>query len=859
MDWREPANICEQKLPTKRPYPSLSDTSSEGSCNRYSRNHYVDTPMRIKFICNFGGRFLPRPSDGQLRYVGGERHLIKISRDISWKELICKTSKLIRRAHMIKYHLPGEQMNMLISITCDDDLRNMIDECIVLERTKALLTVYLFADNDDERHVHFVLGSSSSSDKEAQFIALVNGLVRPGEELRKQRLRSSANDLDQLMFDINEEGLLARTDKASPNVQSKLSPSIVKAALKTSREQLENMPPSSQSAVTNQDYKAPSNEGNPLSTARKTNNAHLGSPVPSESTSIGKVEAGAHAVSRHHPGQRKTATNMTRKSNQATEDQVKGSPRNQLPIQVDSRGVNVVSSNSNNNNLKMHIGLPVYEKAASLSGGSEKTVNQPTSHDNKMKLKTYSTQEEAVCHSASRNKMEMHKLSLDFPTPPRCNDDTYNSTNSTNLHILEKSITTNSKQKQQPAVMCIDILKKNHPPEPTKGETVLSCSSLSSAKTTELQKNVLVRSSSERQERPNSPKPDEHLSTTARSRSVGADSVSPQIRTPSQESKDNVAPLIEESEVCETKNSEQALSANAVMGKELINNVQVINNGDLEDLREIGSGSFGTVFHGRWKGTDVAIKRIKNSCFMYPSSQADKLITEFWREAAIISKLHHPNVLALYGVVNNGPGGTLATVTEFMINGSLKKVLLHKNKYLDWRKRIMVAKDAAIGMEYLHSKDIVHFDLKCDNLLVNIKDPSRPICKVADFGLSKMKQATLVSGGMRGTLPWMAPELLTMSGTKVSEKIDVYSFGIVMWEILTGEDPYDGMHYGGVIGGILNNTLRPPVPPSCNLEWRKLMEQCWSTEPARRPSFTEVATRLRSMLEASQSVTLRVN
>jgi serine/threonine protein kinase len=214
----------------------------------------------------------------------------------------------------------------------------------------------------------------------------------------------------------------------------------------------------------------------------------------------------------------------------------------------------------------------------------------------------------------------------------------------------------------------------------------------------------------------------------------------------------------------------------------------------------MGSGAFGTVFHGKWKGTDVAIKRIKYSCFMLPSPQADKLLTEFWREAAIISKLHHPNILALYGVVNNGPGATLATVTEFMVNGSLKKVLLRKDKYLDWRKRIMLAMDAAIGMEYLHSKDIVHFDLKCDNLLVNVKDPSRPICKVADFGLSKMKQATLVSGGMRGTLPWMAPELLTMSGTKVSEKIDVYSFGIVMWEILMSEDPYDGMHYGGVIG-----------------------------------------------------------
>eukprot|EP00253_Pinus_taeda_P014002 PITA_14002 len=301
-----------------------------------------------------------------------------------------------------------------------------------------------------------------------------------------------------------------------------------------------------------------------------------------------------------------------------------------------------------------------------------------------------------------------------------------------------------------------------------------------------------------------------------------------------------------DTEIEDSDKDEPVSDAVIAEAEAIAHELQIIKNADLEELRELGSGTFGTVFHGKWRGSDVAIKRIKNSCFMGRESEQEKMRADFWKEARLLAHLHHPNVVAFYGIVPDGPGGTLATVTEYMVNGSLKQVLHKKDRTIDRRKRWLIAMDAAFGMEYLHGKNIVHFDMKCENLLVNMRDPQRPICKVGDLGLSKIKHKTLVSGGVRGTLPWMAPELLNGSSSMVSEKVDVFSFGIVMWELLTGEEPYANMHYGAIIGGIMNNTLRPPVPSWCDPAWRSLMEQCWSADPAARPSFTEIAGRLRA-------------
>ncbi|XP_039163569.1 cytoplasmic tyrosine-protein kinase BMX-like [Eucalyptus grandis] len=108
-----------------------------------------------------------------------------------------------------------------------------------------------------------------------------------------------------------------------------------------------------------------------------------------------------------------------------------------------------------------------------------------------------------------------------------------------------------------------------------------------------------------------------------------------------------------------------------------IGRLQIIKNSDLEELRELGSGTYGTVYHGKWRGTDVAIKRINaiDRCFSGKPSEQERMRYDFWNEAINLADLHHPNVVAFYDVVLDGPGGSVATVTEYMVNGSLRNAL----------------------------------------------------------------------------------------------------------------------------------------------------------------------------------------
>ncbi|KAK6947210.1 PB1 domain [Dillenia turbinata] len=163
-----------------------------------SSGSFGNSSTKMKILCSFNGRILRRPSDGRLRYVGGETRIISISKDISWLELVQKTATIYDQAHTIKYQLPGEDLDALVSVSCDEDLQNMMEECNALEdgEVSKKLRIFLFTTSDSDDAL-FGLGSIDD-DSEIQYIVAVNG-VDIGS-----RKNSIVNDLAGSSYNLDE-------------------------------------------------------------------------------------------------------------------------------------------------------------------------------------------------------------------------------------------------------------------------------------------------------------------------------------------------------------------------------------------------------------------------------------------------------------------------------------------------------------------------------------------------------------------------------------------------------------------------------------------------------------------------------
>ncbi|GAX77879.1 hypothetical protein CEUSTIGMA_g5321.t1 [Chlamydomonas eustigma] len=320
----------------------------------------------------------------------------------------------------------------------------------------------------------------------------------------------------------------------------------------------------------------------------------------------------------------------------------------------------------------------------------------------------------------------------------------------------------------------------------------------------------------------------------------------------------------------------------------------------------LGEGSFGKVYKALWKGTVVAVKSM---VFSKQMSNVEKHERMAIMEAAISSSLSHPNIVQTYtyslrsitdgsdrgcsgsqsdmegsaGTAKHPDGIQVASwrasslkpahihktgfevqlVLEYCQHGSLRS-LLDSGAFVDAdsgrlnRLAVLeVASDIARGMLHLHTQNIVHSDLKSHNVMLTSGGVN--VCgllaKVADFGLSvKMDQTeTHVSKCFQGTLTHMSPEMI-LSGYQ-SKAGDVYSFGITLWELWTGERPYKGFPEALLGHQVTQEHLRPVFPAETPAAYKELAMRCWDESPTKRPDFSEVLDALQTMVQTSMTDT----
>ncbi|KAA8542666.1 hypothetical protein F0562_023835 [Nyssa sinensis] len=246
---------------------------------------------------------------------------------------------------------------------------------------------------------------------------------------------------------------------------------------------------------------------------------------------------------------------------------------------------------------------------------------------------------------------------------------------------------------------------------------------------------------------------------------------------------------------------------------------------------KFASGRHSRIYRGIYKQRDVAIKLISQP--EEDGELAASLEKQFTSEVALLFRLRHPNIITFVAACKKTP--VFCIITEYLAGGSLRNYLHQQEPYsLPTNIVLKLALDIACGMQYLHSQGILHRDLKSENLLLG-----EDMCvKVADFGISCLESQCGSPKGFTSTYRWMAPEMIKEKHH--TKKVDVYSFGIVLWELFTALTPFDNMTPEQAAFAVCQKNARPPLPSTCPMAFRHLINQCWSSNPDKRPHFGEI-------------------
>ncbi|KAM9247506.1 cytoplasmic tyrosine-protein kinase BMX [Leptosomus discolor] len=256
-------------------------------------------------------------------------------------------------------------------------------------------------------------------------------------------------------------------------------------------------------------------------------------------------------------------------------------------------------------------------------------------------------------------------------------------------------------------------------------------------------------------------------------------------------------------------------------------------------LRELGSGQFGVVHLGKWKGQyDVSIKMIKEGAMSED---------EFIEEAQTMMKLNHPKLVRLYGVCSKSY--PIYLVTEYMPNGSLLDYLRSYGKELQPLQLLEICYDVCDAMAFLESCQFIHRDLSARNCLVD----SNLTVKVSDFGMTRyvLDDLYISSLGTKFPVKWSAPEVFHF--TKFSSKSDVWAFGILMWEVFTlGKQPYELYDNMQVIEKVSQGyrLYRPQLVSDIIYQ---IMYNCWHELPEKRPAFYQLLSFFEALREDNRA------
>uniref|UniRef100_A0A8C8EWQ9 RAF proto-oncogene serine/threonine-protein kinase n=1 Tax=Oncorhynchus tshawytscha TaxID=74940 RepID=A0A8C8EWQ9_ONCTS len=248
----------------------------------------------------------------------------------------------------------------------------------------------------------------------------------------------------------------------------------------------------------------------------------------------------------------------------------------------------------------------------------------------------------------------------------------------------------------------------------------------------------------------------------------------------------------------------------------------------------IGSGSFGTVYKGKWHG-DVAVKILK---VIDPTPEQ---FQAFRNEVAVLRKTRHVNILLFMGYMTKD---NLAIVTQWCEGSSLYKHLHVQETNLQMFQLIDIARQTAQGMDYLHAKNIIHRDMKSNNIFLH----EGLTVKIGDFGLATVKARWSGSHQVEqpsGSILWMAPEVIRMQDNMpYSFQSDVYSYGVVLYELMTGELPYSQIaNRDQIIFMVGRGYLSPDLSKlykSCPKAMKRLVADCIKKIKDERPLFPQI-------------------